>query len=155
MPGRHGRWESLHILKAYRNKSGYLGVSLRCNKQRRSYLVHTLVAAAFHGLRPDGMVSRHRNGNQLDNRAENLLYGTCLENTEDRRVHGTQVRGARSHLAKLTDEQALEILRRLRAGESGASLAREFGVTNGNVSAMRTGTPGGISPEQSLKGVKQ
>jgi HNH endonuclease len=139
MPGRNGRLKSLHVLKPNREKSGYLRVSLRNNKRRQGFFVHTLVALAFHGPRPDGLILRHRNGNKNDNRPENLLYGTCLENTEDRRTHGTMVRGARSHLAKITDEQALEILGRLRAGETGASLAREFGITDGSISAMKTG----------------
>lgn len=139
MPGRWGKYESLHVLKPYRNRSGYLGVSLRSNGRRHSYLVHRLVATAFHGLRPDGMGVRHRNGNQLDNRAENLHYGTQAENIADRDSHGTTARGERQHLAKLTNEKVLAILSRLRAGESGKSLAREFGISTGTVSQLKTG----------------
>ncbi len=139
MPGRYGRWESLHVLRPYRDKSGYLKVSLRCYKQRKSYFVHTLVATAFHGLRPDGQVICHRNGVRTDNREENLMYGTQQENIQQAVTQGRMTRGDRSHLARLTEAQAAEILGRLQAGEPGASLAREFGVTNGTVSSLKTG----------------
>ncbi len=139
MPGQGGRYESMHQLRPCRDKGGYLRVSLRGFKQRRGYFVHTLVALAFNGLRPDGMVSRHRNGNKDDNRPENIVYGTHAENIADRHAHGKTVRGERSHLSKLSESQALEILRRLRDGEGQASLAREFGIGVSAVWGLKTG----------------
>ncbi len=52
--------------------------------------VHTLVLMAFAGPRPaDGMVTRHLNGDKLDNRAANLAWGTVQENIHDKFAHGT------------------------------------------------------------------
>jgi hypothetical protein len=65
--------------------------------------VHAIVAAAFIGPRPDGLLVRHLNGNPTDNRPDNLAYGTHADNVQDAIAHGTQVRGARQHLARLTD----------------------------------------------------
>jgi hypothetical protein len=139
MPGRHGRYKSLHPIKPYRDRDGYLQVSLRPHGPRRRYSVQSLVATAFLGLRPDGMVVRHRDGNQLDNRPENLLYGTQPQNIADRQAHGTTSRGDAHYRAKITDDQAREILRRIQAGETLTGLAREFGVTVGAVWALKTG----------------
>ena len=49
------------------------------------------------------------------------------------------VSGDRSHLAKLTDAQAREILRRLQEGETQTSLAKEFGVVVSTIWALKTG----------------
>jgi hypothetical protein len=42
-------------------------------------------------------------------------------------------------MAKLTAEQAAEVLRRHGAGEGASALAREFGVSEGLVRAIRDG----------------
>lgn len=56
--------------------------------QRRK-LVHQLVAGAFHGPRPEGMETRHLDGDKTNNRADNLTYGTRAENMQDAVEHGT------------------------------------------------------------------
>lgn len=50
--------------------------------------VHLLVCEAFHGPRPEGAVVRHLNGDYVDNRPENLRWGTWAENTADMISHG-------------------------------------------------------------------
>ena len=48
--------------------------------------VHALVALAFLGPRPEGPAGehvRHLDGNRLNNRPENLAYGTYLQNNRD------------------------------------------------------------------------
>ena len=59
--------------------------------------VHGLVLAAFVGPRPDGMVTRHLNGNGADNRLANLRYGTQVENAQDRIDHGRHAGAAKTH----------------------------------------------------------
>lgn len=51
--------------------------------------VHVLVALAFHGERPHGMEVRHLDGDRLNNRADNLAWGTHAENMQDAVRHGT------------------------------------------------------------------
>lgn len=50
---------------------------------------HVLVAAAFLGPRPNGIVVRHGDGVKTNNKLENLCYGTPLDNTHDAIRHGT------------------------------------------------------------------
>lgn len=59
---------------------GYLSVDLRLNRQRKTHTVHTLVAAAFLGPRPEGMDVMHADDDPQNNRLENLSYGTRSEN---------------------------------------------------------------------------
>jgi hypothetical protein len=68
--------------------SGYPVVVL-AGRSTRS--VHSLVAEAFLGPRPSGLVVRHLNGDYLDPRAENLAYSTRKENAADMYLHGTSL----------------------------------------------------------------
>ena len=72
--------------------STYYRVSLHKNDGSGGIqaFVHHLVMLAFVGERPLGLNHiRHLNGNPLDNRLENLVYGTASENAYDRVRHGT------------------------------------------------------------------
>ncbi len=88
---------------------GYLFVTLMRDKKPHRYGVHRLVAAAFHGPRPTGLVCRHLDGNGLNNRASNLKWGTYKENSQDTIDHGRQSFGERHVTAKITNDQAEQI----------------------------------------------
>ena len=106
----------------------------------RCCLVHRLVVEAFIGTCPDGHIVCHGPGGPLDNRLGNLSYGTPAQNNgTDRLRDGTLPRGERSGSSKLTEDQVTAIKRRLAAGESRASLGREFGVCPENISHIALG----------------
>lgn len=76
-----------------RSKVGkaYYFVRLSRDGERKKLIkVHSLVLLAFRGPRPQGLVTRHLNGNAHDNRLENICYGTQKENAEDSLRHGTR-----------------------------------------------------------------
>jgi hypothetical protein len=107
---------------------------------KRTVLVHRLVAEAFLGPCPDGHIVCHGPGGPLDNRLENISYGTHAKNLgEDKRRDGTMQRGERCGRSKLTEAQVIEIKRRTAAGESRASIARSFGVRPENISHIAVG----------------
>lgn len=58
----------------------YYGVQLTRNGKSRSKYVHRLVARAFLGERPDGLVTNHINGDSFCNLSSNLEYITNREN---------------------------------------------------------------------------
>lgn len=62
----------------------YLRVHLY-NPERFAY-IHHLVAEAFLGPRPEGLMVLHKDDNGFDNRLENLRYGDRDENELDRHV---------------------------------------------------------------------
>ena len=127
---------------------------LMVNGKVHTFLLHILVAETFLPPRPsDDHNVRHENGDTNDARADNLLWGTQLQNIHDKWRHGTMAtgdrnglrvhpesvrRGERSASAKLTEAQVTEIRRRLRDGELGYRLADEFGVLKTTISAIKT-----------------
>lgn len=59
--------------------------------------VHSLILETFVGPRPKGKREiRHLDGNGLNNRLENIIYGTTQENTHDQVRHGTHAYARRS-----------------------------------------------------------
>lgn len=82
----YGEW---HILSTTATALGRLRVSIRQGRLRKTRLVHHLVAAAFHGPRPDGLNVLHGDGNHTNNRPGNLRYGTQSDNMKDGIQHGT------------------------------------------------------------------
>ena len=95
-------------------------------------LVHRLVALTFLGPCPEGQEVRHLDGNPQNNRLGNLAYGTRTENILDVYTTGRPWR-------KLTAAQASDIRERLQKGERGVDLAREYGVGQACISAIKHG----------------
>jgi hypothetical protein len=109
-------------------------VALRKNGIAKRFTVASLVAAAFIGPRPEGLLVLHGDGNSENNRADNLRYGTHTDNIEDARLHGTLSQGETQWLAKLTASEVMFI----RITEmTGAELAKHYGVTPACISAIR------------------
>lgn len=76
------------VLRGDLHRAGYPCVRLSKEGHKTHLTVHSLVAKAFLGQRPDGMECRHINGDPSDNRAENLAWGTSSENSHDMVLHG-------------------------------------------------------------------
>lgn len=68
---------------------------------------------------------------------KHLRWATSAENKADRIIHGTVGRGERNGLAKLTEADVLGI-RRLAGSASRREIARRFGVSPANISAIIT-----------------
>jgi hypothetical protein len=117
-------------LKPGTDTYGYLQVGL-CGRggKVRTWKVHRLVLLAFVGPCPKGWLTRHLDGNRVNNNLENLQWGTPAENVADRVGHGTDPAGERNPNAKLSWEDVKECRERSNAGETYAALAREYGVS--------------------------
>lgn len=78
-----------NVLKGWIGDGGYPRVSLHdssgVSRQRH---VHSLVALAFLGPRPEGQEVRHLNDVSDDNRLENIAYGTSRQNKLDMVANG-------------------------------------------------------------------
>lgn len=115
--------------------SGYKSVNLRRDSKSYSKKVHCLVAECFLGKRPPRADVRHKNGDKLDNRVENLEYGSRSDNNLDQ----YRIRGYVTKLQKLSPYMAKEIVRRVKRGESQRSLAKEYNVCKSTINAIFRG----------------
>ncbi|MDJ0489126.1 HNH endonuclease [Rhodococcus qingshengii] len=141
-------WSCVHNWRGYGRRQitpttdtyGYAKVRLSINGKRTKVPVARLVAEAFHGLRPtpDHQIC-HVDGNKLNNRAENLRWGTAKENAADRDSHGTTARGERDGFAKLTDSKVKEIRRLTADGVPGARIAPLMGVDKATIYRIQRG----------------
>ena len=82
--------------------TGYESVALynggrKHGGMRRQRTVHLIVLDSFVGPCPPGMWGRHLNGDHLDNRRENLAWGTPKENAGDTLRHGHNHEANRTH----------------------------------------------------------
>jgi RNA-splicing ligase RtcB len=75
----------------WQTRDGYESVA---NGQRLSRMTHELVFEAFNGPIPVGSVVHHRNGNQFDNRPENLELMTAAEHSLHHRQVGRKIDNA-------------------------------------------------------------
>lgn len=119
-----------------RNQHGHLAVNVgsRTDKSRRVKYVHTLVIETFGSPRPKGHEVRHLDGNHLNNKPENLTWGTRLQNMSDARKHGTTASGTQNYHHKLKDADVLEI----RASTlSDTELGEKYGVSRHMVGKIR------------------
>lgn len=122
---------------------GYPRVCLSLDGRQKNLLVHQLVAAAFIGPCPPGMVVNHRDSVPTNPHPSNLEYVTQRENVlhsfkSGRRRPATPPlrRGEQHPSSKVTEADVLAI----RAStESHAALARVYGVTGEAISAIRRG----------------
>lgn len=98
-------WGSWRKLNDRFGPAGYLMVAIH-QKNRQ---VHHLILEAFVGPRPEGAICRHLDGNKLNNRPENLAWGTTRENTDDKMRHDTVPKGEKHWNTTLTTELVLQI----------------------------------------------
>ena len=129
-------WQNAKPLKPTTSRDGYHSVKLCHDGQSRRVAVHKLVLTTFLGPCPDGMECRHIDGNPANNHVDNLAWGTRSENSQDKLLHGTDSRGERSGLAKLTAANVLEIRARAANGERLVNIAKDFLVHETSVSLI-------------------
>jgi len=109
----------------------YLTIWLHNKSHKRVYLrIHRPILEAFSGYRPPGLEARHLNGNSFDNAISNLKWGTAVDNSADRVIHGTQVRGSKDSQTKLTEANVLAIR---SSNKSQRKLAKQYGVSQGAI----------------------
>lgn len=118
------------FLKPALDKDGYLYVTLVRDGIKRRGRIAVLVCEQWHGPRPTRAHQvAHGDGNNKNNRHQNLRWATPRENIEDAINHGTWVRGERNGNSILTVAQVHKIRARLSSGEIARTIALDFGVS--------------------------
>lgn len=98
------------IMSSRPNHGGYLYVCLSKNGVKKNGFIHSMVALAFLGDRPEGMQICHRDGDRTNNTPSNLRYDSCAGNLADRYMHGTAPVGSRNSNAMLDEKAVAQIL---------------------------------------------
>lgn len=129
-----GRWHRLR--EELFMDTSYHYVRLYVNKIKLRKFVHVLVLEAFVGPCPEGMQTRHLDGNGEHNWLGNICWGTPLENTEDRFRHGTVLIGTDNGKATATPEIVREVRRLLAAGVPHVKIASRLGIGRGCVGGI-------------------
>jgi|GEM_PF-2047763 len=122
------------ILRPGRHPFGYLMVNL----ERRMVPIQWMVAEAFIGPRPVGMMVLHNDGVPHNNAATNLRYGTDSENVADAFLHGTKPFGSRCSWAKL-HEWTAGCIRALKGFAKPRELALLFDISEASVRLIHAG----------------
>jgi len=126
-------------LQLFKDNNGYFIITLCKSCQKKTRKVHQLVLLAYRGPCPDGLVTRHLDGNCTNNKIENLKYGTQSENLNDRYGHGTMIQGEKIYCSKLTAKQVLEIRKKWDQGDiQQKTLAKDYNVVPSTISAIVT-----------------
>lgn len=143
-----GRIRSLHsgrvLAQTINKRNGYAYVNL-CWGKRKNCSVHRLLCTHFLPNPKGFKVTNHINGNQLDNRLENLEWCTHQYNI----VHAFSVLGRKGgnrltfgtkhHNAKLNDEKVRLIRSLYKPGPTHAEIAKVVGVSKGTVTHVLKG----------------
>lgn len=119
------------ILHPNENNRGYYDVTL-CLPEPRKYLVHQLILEAFVGPKPLGLECRHLDGDPLNNRLDNLLWGTHQENIADATKEG-RMGGFKLVIDDV--RQILDLIKITRMNEN--DIGKLYGVSAGTIRAIK------------------
>ena len=118
------------------NHKGYFIVILCKNKHRKTKTVHNIVAEAFIGKRPNGLVINHKDTNKLNNSHDNLEYITSSENVHHAVINGCypSMEGEENGHSKL-DNDSVVIIRKLyeKGNDTLDTLAYKFNTCRTNI----------------------
>ena len=127
------------LLRVQRSWNGYHTVRLFIAGKGVDRRVSRIILEAFRGPCPEGHQASHLNGIRTDNRLANLAWETVSKNCSRKKQHGTAPRHERNALAKLTNQQAREIIAREASGDTIRPLAREYGISPRSVYSLCRG----------------
>jgi hypothetical protein len=124
------------ILIQVLRSNGYLSVGLIVAGKQKTFSSHRVVLEAFCGSCPIGFEAMHLNGCRIDNRVENLRWGTRRENHSHKRRHGTAQIGNKNPNVKWT----AELVQQVRESElSSIKLSECISVPSSTIRQIRGG----------------
>lgn len=133
-------WRGDKPKKIYVAATGYPAVCISKNNKSNVLTMHRLLALQFIGDPPtDKHEVCHINGNPLDNRLENLRWGTRSDNVRDAIKHGTATVGPKNGMAKLSAHDVPFMRDMYSMGFTQKEIAPYFSVSKTTVSRALLG----------------
>ena len=131
-------------ITGYIDRDGYKKVILypKSNnwKNRKKHFIHQLVLLSFIGIRPNGLITRHIDGNNKNNNLKNLNYGTPMENSLDRKKHKTYIakKGIENPCSAL-DKKDIFLIKKMRGKNTQSEIAKLIGVSRTTIYRVLSG----------------
>lgn len=129
----HRRRERVLSGSVFNNGYRYVRIGVR------SIGVHALVATAFIGPAPQECVCMHKDDNPLNNRVENLRWGTRADNIADAASKGRLRCGETHHSSKLTRDDVASIRALGASGCTTRDIARRYGIAQSTANRIIRG----------------
>ncbi len=116
----------------------YAMVILSAPGKKRNRTVHSIVAEAFIGPRPDGAVVNHIDGVKKNNVPSNLEYVTQKQNIRHAIDTGLRVaaKGEGHYRSNLKESDIVAIRSAFASGVMGTVLAAQYGISNKGISQI-------------------
>lgn len=128
------------------DKSGYYCVNIKHDtkevgvfRYQHKMSVHRLVLLSFKGVPFHKQMACHNNGDKLDNRPENLRWGTAQDNSDDAARHGRTVRGEDAPNAVLDNNAVIAIRELWKRNHTAKEISRLLRLPEPAVSAAAQG----------------
>lgn len=144
---RRNRWGSVNlqavrerILRPGIGTVGYRLVSTHIGSAQVTFYIHNAMMEVFGPPRPfPDAVVRHLNDDKLDNRVENLAWGSRKNNMDDAIRNGLIARGEAKPNAKMTAAKVRELRRLVAAGSPLWTLAKHYGISGSTAKGIVEG----------------
>jgi hypothetical protein len=124
-------------IKSHPNEKGYHQVSVRRNGRSVTVKVHHVIAVAFHGPRPQGLVGAHLDGDKNNNTPGNIEWVTDIVNNSHKREHGTLAQGSKINMSKLKEHQIPAIRELIAQGRVLREIGDIYGVNYRTISHIK------------------
>lgn len=128
------------VLSPIKHHTGYSVMTVRGRGKQKQLRIHRFVWECCVGPIPKDLVINHINGDKSDNSLENLE----LVSTQDNVIHAWDVlgrvssnKGASHHNTKLTEQQAMQVIRLCGEGVSNKEIGGLYGLHPNYVSLIR------------------
>ena len=123
------------LLNPRLNSNKRLFITLSKNKKKKHYTIHSLVAQAFIGERPEGYDVCHIDGDKLNNNLQNLKYDTRSQNNIDIYRYGSK-----NPNGKLSPDEVIEMRKMYATGKyTHKDLVEIFNVNQSSISKIING----------------
>ncbi|MEQ9091828.1 MAG: NUMOD4 motif-containing HNH endonuclease [Balneola sp.] len=127
--------------KILKEPNGKYKIKTFCkNGKRFTKSLHRVVAKAFLSNPDNYKEVNHKDGNPSNNHVSNLEWVTSSENTVHSYNNGLQKRGEHFYSAKLTENEAIEIINAYKLGVFSQSLiSKSYGVSKSSIKDLLSG----------------